>query len=134
MKSKKNIKRSIPIEGLASSLELRVYKLSNNVNILNYTLDDVRFMLTQQIADETLISMAFDYLQKDILIEASYYEGDLLGSLVDLPPEFWAKNQVYYQQLKDLVTKNKDFMANSLDLAINADRNLIKRVSTFMQI
>ena len=134
MKSKKNIKHSIPIEGIASSIELRIYKLSNNVNVQNYTLDDIRFMLTQQIVDKISIDRAIEYLEKNVLIEASYYEGDLLVSLVDLPPEFWAKNQVYYQKLKDLITKNKDFIANSLDLAINADRNLIKRVSTFMQI
>ncbi len=64
-------------------LELRRKPLSQ------FTTEDLRIMLGQQIAVPILLPMAVAVLIDDPLAEGSYYPGDLLYNVVRLPGEEW---------------------------------------------
>jgi CDI immunity proteins len=54
-----------------------------------FTTEDLRIMLGQQIAVPILLPMAVAVLVDDPLAEGDYYPGDLLHNVVRLPDEHW---------------------------------------------
>ena len=120
------------LESESTPIQLRTDKL-RHTNIVNYSADDVRFMLIQAVVDENLIHRALDYLNDDILLDALYYSGDLLFSMLSLPPIIWQSYPAALQKFKILIEKNKILIADTLDLEAEADRNLKKSLSVFIE-
>jgi CDI immunity proteins len=54
--------------------------------------EDLRLSLEQQIGVDYLAPLAIERLKVDPLIEARIYPGDLLQSLLELPPSYWQRN------------------------------------------
>lgn len=54
-----------------------------------FTAEDLRFMLTQQISLSILMPMALDVLEADPFAGGDMYEGALLNMAVRVAPEFW---------------------------------------------
>lgn len=54
-----------------------------------FTAEDLRFMLTQQISLPTLMPMALDVLEADPFAGGDMYEGALLNMAVRVDPQFW---------------------------------------------
>jgi hypothetical protein len=51
--------------------------------------EDLRFLLTQQIGTEHLLPLALAHLEGDPLAEGDHYPGDLLHAVLHLPDEYW---------------------------------------------
>ncbi len=124
-------KGEIPKEGFSSSIQLRTYKLYFK-DILEFGVDDLRFMIIQETGSTHLVGLALDHLKEDILLEADYYEGDLLSSLLKLPTDFWKENESYYQTLKEMILANQEKLNDFLDLSIEVDRALSKAINDFI--
>jgi hypothetical protein len=56
------------------------------------TLEDLRFLLGQQIGSSFLVPVALAHLSDDPLASGDLFRGDLLSNLLALPDEFWAKH------------------------------------------
>ena len=72
----------------------------------DFTTEDLRIMIGQEIGLYFLIPLAIDTLTDNLFAEGDYYEGDLLKSVLDVDTKFWNDNKDYWQQLNELI-KNR---------------------------
>ncbi|MFZ9916188.1 MAG: contact-dependent growth inhibition system immunity protein [Phycisphaerales bacterium] len=56
-----------------------------------FTVEDLRIMIGQQICLRWLVPLALEVLEKDPLAEGDYFAGDLLCSVLKSPVDFWAR-------------------------------------------
>jgi len=61
------------------------------VPLKDFTAEDLRLMIGQQISLEYLVPLALDRLAENPLTEANFYPGDLLNSVVQIPLDFWQR-------------------------------------------
>ena len=73
-----------------------------------YSIENLRMMIGQQIRLEFLIPLAIEKLQEDILAEGDFYPGDLLSSVLRVSSNFWRQNQPLNEQLSNLVRNHKE--------------------------
>ncbi len=80
-------------------------------NIDAFTIEDFRILIGQNIGLEILISKAIQILNKDILAEGDFYEGDLLKSVLTSRKDFWK----VHPDLKNEMTRIYEENIGSLD-------------------
>ncbi len=73
----------------------------------DFTIEDLRIMIGQDISLDYLMPLAIERLQKDILAEGDFYPGDLLKSLLDSDRSFWINNKDYWQRVINLYSESK---------------------------
>lgn len=73
----------------------------------NFTIEDLRIMIGQNINLEFLIPIAIERLGKNILAEGDFYEGDLLKSVLDSDSIFWTNNREFWTIVKKLYLDSK---------------------------
>ncbi|WP_034041364.1 contact-dependent growth inhibition system immunity protein [Wocania ichthyoenteri] len=78
------------------------------ISIGELTNRQLRLLISQKIGLEYLTEIALDKLEKDILIEADFYKGDLLEAVSKIPVEFWTKNLAESKKLQRLVELNME--------------------------
>ena len=116
----------------STPIELKSYQLYSTKDIDTFSLEDIRFMIGQEIGIEHLLPKAFEYLEKDIFLEVSYYEGDLLSVVLKLPSKFWKNNPVERDKVLNLLRLNQDRI-ESLDLQYDDSRTLKKTINQFLE-
>ena len=84
------------------------------ISIAELTDEQIRLLISQQIGTEYLIGIALKKLEKNILTEGDFYEGDLLVAVSGLPTEFWNKNKTEFLTFKKLVEQNLELIKNEL--------------------
>ncbi len=57
--------------------------------LAEFTIEDLRIMIGQEISLEILVPIAVERLLVEPLAEGDYYPGDLLASCARTPVEFW---------------------------------------------
>lgn len=124
-------KAEIPKEDISSSIQIRTYELYHK-KIENYDLDDVRFMIVQKVGLKFLVPIALQYLREDILLEAMYYEGDLLSAVLSLENFFWKKNLKLFSETYQILLSNKQVF-DELNLSYESDRKLKKLCDNFLK-
>ncbi|TKG87600.1 hypothetical protein EYV94_28155 [Puteibacter caeruleilacunae] len=122
----------VPREDYSSSIQLRTYKLYHK-RIQDYELEDIRFMIIQKQGLKHLIPLALNHLKENLLIEADYYEGDVLSGVLSVDGTFWAKNLKLYSEFYQILLNNKEQLS-SLDPRYESDRNLLKGCDHFLKI
>ena len=93
---------------VVTSYKLRKKKLKD------FTVEDLRLMIGQNIGNQFLIPLAINHLRQDINSEGDFYPGDLLKSVLKSETSFWESNQ----NLKKEVVKILD---TQIDKLIDAD-------------
>ncbi|MBI3723001.1 hypothetical protein HY251_03460 [bacterium] len=63
------------------------------------TVEDLRIMIGQEIGLRHLVPMAIEVLTREPLAEGDFYPGDLLKSVLSVPPSFWEENACLREQL-----------------------------------
>nr|WP_299036273.1 contact-dependent growth inhibition system immunity protein [uncultured Tenacibaculum sp.] len=84
------------------------------ISIAELTDEQIRLLISQQIGTEYLIGIALKKLEKNILTECDFYEGDLLMAVSSLPTEFWNKNKTEFLTFKKIVEQNSELTKNEL--------------------
>ena len=69
----------------------------------DFTTEDLRIMIGQEIGLCFLIPLAIETLTDSLFAEGDMYEGDLLKNVLDVDTKFWDDNKNYWQQLDDLI-------------------------------
>ena len=72
----------------------------------DFTTEDLRIMIGQEIGLYFLIPLAIETLTDNIFAEGDYYEGDLLKNVLDVNAKFWNDNKDYWKQVNELI-KNR---------------------------
>jgi len=57
----------------------------------DFTMEDLRIMIGQNISLDYLVPLALEQLQQDPFASGDFYPGDLLQSVLKIQPEFWQK-------------------------------------------
>jgi hypothetical protein len=68
-----------------------------------FTVEDLRIMLGQEVGVQVLLPRAVDVLVREPLAEGDLYPGDLLRSVVRLPDSAWSDLHGQHHRLADLV-------------------------------
>jgi len=84
------------------------------ISIAELTNEQIRLLISQQIGTEYLIGVALKKLERNILTEGDFYEGDLLVAVSGLPTEFWNEKQTEFRTFKNLVERNSDLIKTEL--------------------
>src|SRR5690554_1823445 len=84
------------------------------ISIAELTDEQIRLLISQQIGTEYLIGIALEKLERNILTECDFYEGDLLMAVSSLPNEFWNKNKTEFLTFKKLIEQNSELIKNEL--------------------
>lgn len=83
------------------------------VPLNEYTIEDLRIMIGQQVGLEYLVPFAIEKLQNDLFAEGDLYPGDLLSSVLKINPAFWNQNQNFQLQLRNMIENRKSEIINN---------------------
>ncbi|AUC23918.1 hypothetical protein BTO15_00060 [Polaribacter sejongensis] len=84
------------------------------ISIAELTNEQIRLLISQKIGIEHLIGIALEKLERNILTECDFYEGDLLMTVSSLSTEFWNENQTEFLTFKNIVEQNSEIIKNEL--------------------
>jgi hypothetical protein len=82
----------------------------------DFSVEDLRIMIGQNIGLEFLIPLALDVLKDNILADGDLYEGDLLKSVLTSDKKYWEKSMEYWRTVKELFERNEPTL-NDFDTA-----------------
>ncbi|MCB1067416.1 MAG: hypothetical protein KDK56_04440 [Simkania sp.] len=77
------------------------------VPLEEFTVENLRIMIGQNISLHFLIPLAIEYLEKDPLISGDMFEGDLLLAVLRSDPKFWEERPDLKHHVYD-IAKNVD--------------------------
>lgn len=80
----------------------------------DYDVEDLRIMITQQIGIDYLIPLAIDELEKNVLAEGDYYEGDLLLAVLSVNKNFWRSNPRIWLRMSQILRDNGDLLKTEI--------------------
>ncbi len=69
----------------------------------NFTTEDLRIMIGQEIGLYFLIHIAIETLTDNLFAEGDMFEGDLLKSVLEVDTKFWDDNKNYWLRLNALI-------------------------------
>lgn len=72
----------------------------------DFTIEDLRIMIGQNINLNFLIPLAIEKLKENILAEGDFYEGDLLKNVLTSEREYWLSNKNDWQIVCELFQQN----------------------------
>jgi hypothetical protein len=84
----------------------------------DFTVENLRVMIGQNIGLEFLIPLALEVLQENPFAQGDYYPGDLLSMVVKVEPSFWQTHQDLYWSVSEIVAELPSLMHDLTD-AIN---------------
>ena len=90
-----------------SSIVTRAMRL-RKIPLNEFSIDDVRFLLIQEIGLPYLLTIALEYLEKDLFTEGNYYEGDLLNSVLSIKDTKWKGLKIFWVKVNELITPRLD--------------------------
>lgn len=77
-------------------------------SLLDFTVEDLRIMIGQDIGLKFLLPLAVDVLSEDILAEGDFYPGDLLKSVLGSDAAYWKIDRAGWKTVCDLFEKHAD--------------------------
>ena len=89
---------------------IRRIKELRKIPLYEYSIEDLRIMISENVGLEYLIPLALEKLHEDILAEGNLYKGDLLLAVVNSRDAFWKNHPSYQNELIELVEKNKEIL------------------------
>lgn len=66
--------------------------------VSEFTVEDLRIMIGQDISSEILIPTVLNRLCEDPLVGGDFYDGDLLSVVSRLPPAYWTQHRDQHQE------------------------------------
>jgi hypothetical protein len=91
----------------ATALVKRCHELRTKP-LVDFTVEDLRLMIGQQVALNHLVWPALDRLRSDALVEYDDYPTDLLVSLLRVDSAYWERSPDYDQELRNLAKGPRD--------------------------
>lgn len=76
----------------------------------DFSIEDLRVMISQNIGLHYLIPIAIEKLNENILVEGDYYEGDLLIAVLTSDVAFWKTDYTKYKIVSDLFERNEQLL------------------------
>lgn len=90
-----------------NSYLIRTCHLLRKKPLKEFTVEDLRILIGQNIGLTYTVEMAIEFLRDNILAEGDYYEGDLLNSVLTSDKTFWLKSQEKWSTICKLFENNE---------------------------
>ncbi|WP_148415451.1 contact-dependent growth inhibition system immunity protein [Noviherbaspirillum massiliense] len=101
--------------------------------INQFSVEDLRLMIGQDIGSEYLVPVAMEVLERDLLAEGDYYPGDLLKSLITLPKQYWETHSKQLRQARDVASRAFTRLEEAAQLdARPSNRDLMAAIEKFL--
>lgn len=123
----------IPTKENSSNTILKYYNLVYKTKIKNFSSDDLRFLLGQKQSLDILVPLSIERLKKGLYVEAMYYPGDLLNSLLKVEGSFWLNNPKHRVALERLFIKNQPQL-DLLDLEEDIKNEILENFECFLML
>jgi hypothetical protein len=92
-----------------------------------FTIEDLRLMIGQNISLDYLIPIAIEKLSENILHSGDFFEGDLLKNVLSSDESFWKKNENYWRSMCHLYQINHElFEKNDIYRQIQKSYEIFK--------
>lgn len=91
----------------SNSLVNRCYRLRKK-NLVDFTVENLRVMIGQNIGLDYLIPLAIERLENDILVEGDFFEGDLLKVVLNSEMDYWISEKDNWKRMCHIFKSNKD--------------------------
>lgn len=114
-----------PLPERSTSVKVRLHAARQKpLNTLSTA--EVRLLINRHEPKElpllpNLLALALDILDKEPLLHADYYPGDLLYTVLKLPTEFWHANPDLHQRLTALVQRERASLTKLLQGSMKRD-------------
>ena len=81
----------------------------------NFQVEDLRLVVNQGFSLDYLMPITIKELEKNILVEAEFYEGDLLlASIGEQTKKYWNKNNKDWGKFKNLIIENNRLFSDKM--------------------
>jgi hypothetical protein len=98
-----------------------------------FTVEDLRIMLGQDIGTKYLMPKALDVLGINPLADGDFYAGDLLESLMRLPEEYWKEHPENLSRARKVVSTALEILRSRAEEDLYpSDEDLIKETEQFL--
>lgn len=77
----------------------------------DFTTEDLRIMISQEIGLPYLMPLALETLTNDLFAEGDMYKGDLLKNVLEVNTKFWDDNKNYWQELNEIISDKRQEIA-----------------------
>ena len=81
----------------------------------DFTVENLRVMIGQNIGLEFLIPLAIELLRENPFIKGDYYPGDLLSVTMQVEPGFWQTHRDLYWSVSEIVARLPPVMNDPTD-------------------
>ena len=72
---------------------------------MDFTVEDLRIMIGQQIGLQYLVPIALERLEIDPLAEGHCYRGDLLSTVISIDEPFWKARHDLVDRVREIVKR-----------------------------
>lgn len=79
----------------------------------DFTVEDLRIMIGQNISLTYLIPLAIEQLQRDPLVSGDYYPGDLLQNVLRVKSDFWETQPLLRRAVQEIVVQSSSLPENA---------------------
>jgi hypothetical protein len=93
-----------------------------------FTIGDLHLMIGQRFGLQFLIPLAIERLQPDTLVEARFYPGDLLLSVLQVERQFWHEHPELRVEVARLAAQAIASFASRPDVARKTTTRILNRV------
>jgi hypothetical protein len=99
--------------------------------IEQFTVEDLRIMIGQDIGTEYLMPKALKVLEVNPLADGDFYAGDLLDSLITLPGEYWKENPEHTHRAREVVSNAIKILREEEDIS-SVYKKLVEEAEEFL--
>ncbi|MCX8523869.1 contact-dependent growth inhibition system immunity protein [Chryseobacterium formosus] len=99
----------------------------------DFSIEDLRIMIGQNIGLDYLIPIATEKLNENILAEGDFYEGDLLNTVLESNIEYWKNHKENYSLICDIFQRNESLL-KELDTTWEIKKNWFESFKNFKSI
>ena len=108
------------------------YKLRKK-QLCEFEIEDFRILIGQDIGLKYLIPLAIKILEKNILAEGHFHEGDLLKSVLTSNPDYWKIEREDWSNVISIYKNNLELVKNET-ANYSTGREIIKAFKEFERI
>jgi hypothetical protein len=89
-----------------SYLVTTIHRL-RQVPLREFTVEDLRIMIGQNIGLQYLVPLALEHLRRNPSAQGDYYPGDLLKMVLDADAEFWQNHPEWHKEVEEIAQRAK---------------------------
>jgi hypothetical protein len=87
-----------------SHLVTTIHRL-RRVPLRQFSVEDLRIMIGQNIGLQYLVPLALGHLRKNPLAEGDFYPGDLLKMMLTADPTFWRDHPQWRKEIEEIAQR-----------------------------